>query len=124
MPPPPFGIHLAQIERKPYRIQIEATCKRTPQMLPRCLSFMFDEEAKKQVRARPGDEKPGAEFKLLSFDIERHYDEDNNIRKVARATILDQRSERRLCSSMESAATTLVLRPSFVPTKMLALILN
>ena len=53
---------------------------------------MFDEEAQKQVLARPGEEKPEAEFKLLSFDIERLYDEDNNIQKIAKATILDQRS--------------------------------
>jgi hypothetical protein len=53
---------------------------------------LFNEEAQKQVRVRPGDEKLDAEFKLLSFDIERLRDKDKNIQKIARATILDQRS--------------------------------
>ena len=53
---------------------------------------MFNEEVQKQVRVRPGDEKTDAEFKVLSFDIERLRDVDNNIQKIARATILDLRS--------------------------------
>jgi hypothetical protein len=91
-PPSPFGIYLAQIERKPYRIQIEGYMQEDPTDASKTLLLMFNEEAQKQVLARPGEEKPEAEFKLLSFDIERLYDEDNNIQKIARATILDQRS--------------------------------
>ena len=56
------------------------------------LLLMFNEEVQKQVRVRPGDEKTDAEFKVLSFDIERLRDVDNNIQKIARATILDLRS--------------------------------
>ena len=92
VPPPPFGVYLAQIERKPYRIQIEGYMQEDPTDASKSLLLMFDEEAQKQVRLRPGDEKPEAEFRLLSFDIERLYDEDNNIQKIARATILDQRT--------------------------------
>ncbi len=92
VPPPPFGIYLVQIERKPYRIQIEGYMQEDPTDASKVLLLMFDEEAQKQVLARPGEEKPEAEFKLLSFDIERLYDEDNNIQKIAKATILDQRS--------------------------------
>lgn len=88
----PFGIYLAQIERKSYRIQIEGYMQEDPSDASKTLLLMFNEEAQKQVRVRPGDEKPDAEFKLLSFDIERLRDEDNNIKKIARATILDQRS--------------------------------
>ena len=92
VPPPPFGIYLVQIERKPYRIQIEGYMQEDPTDASKSLLLMFDEEAQKQVLARPGEEKSEAEFKLLSFDIERLYDEDNNIQKIAKATILDQRS--------------------------------
>ena len=56
------------------------------------LVLMFNEETQKQVRVRPGDEMTDAEFKLLSFDIQRLRDEYNNIQKIARAIILDQRS--------------------------------
>ena len=92
VPPPPFGIYLAQIERKVYRIQIEGYMQEDPTDASKSLLLMFDEEAQKQVRARPGDEKPESEFKLLSFDIERLYNEDGIIQKIAKATILDQRS--------------------------------
>ena len=91
-PPSPFGIYLSQIERKPYRIQIEGYMQEDLTDVSKTLVLMFNEEAQKQIFARPGEEKPEAEFKLLSFDIERLYDEDNNIQKIARATILDQRS--------------------------------
>ena len=91
-PPVPFGIYLAGIERKPYRIQLEGYIEEDRSDASKTLLLMFDEEADKQVRARPGDEKPEAEFKLLSFDIERNRDGDNNIEIVARATILDERT--------------------------------
>ena len=91
-PPSPFGIYLSQIERKPYRIQIEGYMQEDLKDASKTLVLMFNEEAQKQIFARPGEEKPEAEFKLLSFDIERLYDEDNNIQKIAKATILDQRS--------------------------------
>lgn len=92
VPPPPFGIYLSKIERKPYRIQIEGYIEEDSSDASKSLLLMFNEEAQKQVRVRPGDEKLEAEFKLLSFDIERLRDADNNIQKIARATILDQRS--------------------------------
>ena len=91
-PPSPFGIYLAKIERKPYRIQIEGYMQEDLTDASKTLLLLFNEEAQKQVRARPGDENPDAEFKLLSFNIERLRDKDKNIQKIARATILDQRS--------------------------------
>lgn len=91
-PPPPFGIYLAEMVRKPYRIQVEGYIEEDRSDPSKTLLLMFDEEAQQQVRARPGDEKPAAEFKLLSFDINRIRDADNNIEVVAKATILDQRT--------------------------------
>tara|TARA_B110001450_G_scaffold142058_1_gene133007 strand:- start:265 stop:1158 length:894 start_codon:yes stop_codon:yes gene_type:complete len=91
-PPSSFGIYLAQIERKPYRIQIQGYMQEDPTDVSKVRLIMFDEEAQKTVLARPGEEKSDAEFKLLSFVVERLRNEDNNIEKVARATILDLRS--------------------------------
>ena len=91
-PPSPFGIYLAQIDQKPYRIQVEGYMQEDPTDASKVRLLMFDEETRKTVFVRPGEEKPDAEFKLLSFDIERLRDENNNIEKIARATILDQRS--------------------------------
>lgn len=92
VPPPPFGVYLSEIQRKPYRIQIEGYIEEDRSDASKSLILFFDEEAQKQVRARPGDEKPEAEFKVLSFNIERLRDAGNNIQKIAKATILDQRS--------------------------------
>ena len=92
VPPPPFGIYLAKIEKEPYRIQIEGYMQEDATDASKTLLLMFNEEVQKQVRVRPGDEKADAEFKVLSFDIERLRDVDNNIQKIARATILDLRS--------------------------------
>lgn len=91
-PPPPFGIYLSEIVRKPYRIQIEGYIEEDRSDSSKTLLLMFDEEAQKQVRLRPGDENADSGFKLLSFDIQRIRDGDNNIEVVAQAKILDQRS--------------------------------
>lgn len=91
-PPVPFGVYLAEIMRKPYRIQLEGYIEEDLSDASKSLLLLFDEEKQQQVRARPGDEKPGSEFKLVSFEIERIRDADNNIQKVATAVILDQRS--------------------------------
>ena len=92
LPPAPFGIYLAKIEKEPYRIQIEGYMQEDATDASKTLLLMFNEEVQKQVRVRPGDEKADAGFKVLSFDIERLRDADNNIQKIARATILDLRS--------------------------------
>ena len=92
VPLAPFGIYLAQIERKLYRIQIEGYMQEDPTDASKVRLLLFDEEAQKTVFARPGEEKPGSEFKLLSFKVERLRDEDNNIEKIGRAILLDQRS--------------------------------
>ena len=94
VPPPPFGIYLAQIERKLYRIQIGgySLSNEDSTDASKALLFMYDEEAQKQVLARVGEEKNEAGFELLSFDIERLYNEDGTIQTIAKATILDLRS--------------------------------
>ena len=92
VPPPPFGIYLARIERKPYRIQIEGSIQEDLTDVSKVRLIMKDEEAQKTVFVRPGEENSDAEFKLLSYDIERLRDENNMPSSVARATILDQRS--------------------------------
>jgi hypothetical protein len=90
-PTPPFGIYLEQIVRKPYRIQLEGYIEEDLSDASKSLLLLYSEEAEKQVRARPGDEKADLEFKLLSFDIER-VREGTNVQKIASAVILDQRS--------------------------------
>ena len=60
---PPFGIYLAKIEKEPYRIQIEGYMQEDATDASKTLLLMFNEEVQKQVRVRPGDEKPTQNLK-------------------------------------------------------------
>lgn len=91
-PKPPFGVYLAEITRQPYRIQFEGYIEEDRDDASKTLLLLFNEETQQQVRARSGDEKPEAEFKVIDFDIQRIRDGDSSIEVVAQATILDQRS--------------------------------
>lgn len=91
-PKPPFDIYLAELARKPYRLQLEGYIEEDRNDASKSLLLMYDEEAEKQVRVRPGQEKPGSEFKLLEFDLERKRDENGNVEISAVALILDQRT--------------------------------
>lgn len=86
-PPPPFGIYLATMENDPYRIQVEGYIEEQDNSL----ILFYDEELKKSVRARIGDEVEASSFKVLDFSIERVVDPSEGIFKIATAKIMDLR---------------------------------
>jgi hypothetical protein len=90
-PKQPIGVYLAELRREPYRIQLEGYINDRSHAAMSLL-LLSNEETGKQVRARVGDEKEDAEFKLLHFGIDRLRDADGNPYKVAKATLLDQRT--------------------------------
>lgn len=118
-PLPPYGVYLEQIVRKTYRIQLEGYIEEDLNDASKSLLLLYSEEAQKQVRARPGDEKADLEFKLLSFDIER-VREGTNIQKTATAVILDQRSGEEVTlrhgETLYDDAVTVVIRSAEDPT--------
>jgi hypothetical protein len=91
-PPVPFGVYLAEIQRKPYRIQIEGYIEEVPGDASKSLLLLYDEERMKSIRSRVDSVVADSEFKVLSFDIERIVDPQEGIYKEATATILDQRT--------------------------------
>lgn len=93
-PPVPYGIYLADIKRNPYRIQIEGYIEEVPGDASKSLILMYDEERAKSIRARVDGVVEDSEFKVLSFSIERVVDPKEGIYKVAKATILDQRTSK------------------------------
>ena len=93
-PPEPFGIFLAEIERKAYRIQIEGYIEEVPGDASKSLVLLYDEEQSKSIRSRVDTAVADSEFKLLSFDIERISAPGEGIYKEATALILDQRTGR------------------------------
>lgn len=92
VPKPPFGIYLAEIMQKPYRIQLEGYIEEDTTDSSKTLLLLFNEEAQKQVRARINDELPELEFKVLDVEVKRVVDESGGIKKVAKAVILDERT--------------------------------
>lgn len=90
-PPEPFGIDLAEISHKLYRIQIQGFSgdRNKPE---ECVLFFFDEERQIRFFIRPGQENAEAEIKVLDFAIDREIDADNVVKVTAIATIEDQRS--------------------------------
>jgi hypothetical protein len=114
LPKPPFGIYLAEMERDPYRIQIEGYIEEDLKDASKSLVLLFDEEQQQQVRARVGDQKAEAEFTLLDFTIERVRDTDGNISKNVNVTLLDQRSGEEVTlkhgERLYNDSTTIILR--------------
>ena len=91
-PPTPFGIYLVSVSRDPYRIQLEGYIEEDRDDPTKNLALFYDEERQRGVRARAGDERPASNFKLLQFTVERIRVSESEIGRVARATILDQRT--------------------------------
>jgi hypothetical protein len=92
-PPPPFGVYLASVERKPYRLQLEGYIEEDLNDASKSLLLFADEEVGASIRARVGQEKPDSQFIVNSFEITRVRDEDNLINKIAKATIKDLRTD-------------------------------
>jgi hypothetical protein len=114
VPAPPFGLYLAEIEREPYRIQLEGYIEEDLSDASKSLLLLFDEDKQKQVRARVGKEKPESEFTLVNFTIDRVKDKDGNTSKIVIATLLDQRSGKEVILThgerLFNDRTTVILR--------------
>lgn len=90
-PAEPFGLYLAEITHKPYRIQIQGFSgdRSKPE---ECVLFFFDEERQIRFFIRPGQENAEAEVEVLDFIIDREIDANNVVKVTAVATIEDKRS--------------------------------
>lgn len=91
VPPQPFGIYLAEMQRKPYRIQLQGYSgdRAKPE---EAVLFLFDEEREERFTMRSGDVNEAAAVEVVDFKIDRRVYGDSNIEVTAIATIRDQRS--------------------------------
>lgn len=109
----PFGLYLADIKREAYRVQLEGYIEEDLSDASKSLLLLFDEETRKQVRVRVGQEKPDSEFKLIDFSIER-VREESSVTKIVKATLLDQRSGEEVVLThgerLYTDSTTIILR--------------
>ena len=87
----PYGLYLAEMEREPYRIQMQGFSgdRDKPE---EAVLFFFDEERQLRFFIREGQTNEESEVEVLDFSIEREIDEDNNVEVTAIATILDKRT--------------------------------
>ncbi|HKK18213.1 MAG TPA: hypothetical protein VJ952_05980 [Opitutales bacterium] len=101
-PEEPFGIYLAEIERKPYRIQMQGYSgdREKPE---EAVLFFFDVERQIRFFIREGQSNEESEVEVLDFRIEREVDADNNISVTAIATILDKRIDEEIELNDEEA---------------------
>jgi hypothetical protein len=90
-PPEPFGIYLATLERKPYRIQLQgySGSRTKPE---EAVLFLFDEERQLKFNIRPGQSNDESEVEVLNFKIDRRVYGNSNVEVIATATILNKRS--------------------------------
>lgn len=113
LPLMPFGVYLAQLENEPYRIQLEGYVEEDFNDPKKSVLLLYDEEKKKQIRARVGESVKEHEFAVYDFTIDRVRD-SNAIFKYAIATILDFRDGRRVFLNHRERkykeSTTVVLR--------------
>ena len=90
---PPLDVYLAEMQRKPYRIQMEGYIEEDLKDATKSLLLLYDEETGRNVRARVGEKKDEADFKLLDFSIKRLRDEQGNPYKLPQAVLLDLRTD-------------------------------
>lgn len=90
-PPEPFGIFLAEMERQPYRIQMQGFSgdRSKPE---EAVLFFYDEERGLRFFIREGQTNAESEIEVLNFTIDRQIYNQSNVEVTAIATILDQRS--------------------------------
>jgi len=89
--PEPFGIYLASMQRKLFRIQMQGYSG-TRDKPEEAVIFLYDEERQQRFSIRPGQANEEAGVKVANFRIDRKIYNDSNVEVVATATILDQRS--------------------------------
>lgn len=93
--PQPFGIYLAQMEQKPFRIQLQGYSgdRAKPEA---AVIFLFDEERQERFNIRSGGVNEAAAVEVVDFKIDRRVYGSSHIEVTAIATILDQRSGNRV----------------------------
>lgn len=93
VPPEPFGIYLAQMQRKVFRIQMQGYSG-SRERSQEAVIFFFDEERQLRVTLRPGQSNEEAAMEVIDFKIERQIYNSSNVEVIATATIIDKRTGR------------------------------
>ena len=90
--PVPFGVYLTQLEKIPYRIQLEGYIEEDRSDASKSLILLYNEETERSIRTRVGRRELGAEIEVIEFRIDRLRDANGNPYKEVFAVINDQRS--------------------------------
>lgn len=90
--PTPFGVKLTQLEKLPYRIQLEGYIEEDRSDASKSLIMLYNEETERSIRTRVGRRELGAEIEVIEFRIDRLRDANGNPYTQVFAVINDQRS--------------------------------
>ena len=90
--PVPFGVKLVNLEKIPYRIQLEGYVEEDFSDASKSLILLYDEETKRSIRTRVGRRELAAEIEVIEFRIDRLRDLNGNPYKEVFVVINDQRS--------------------------------
>lgn len=91
VPPAPFGIYLADMQRKLFRIQMQGYSGSRDKPEEAAI-FLYDEERQLRFIIQTGQTNEEADVEVVDFKIDRRVYGDSNVEVVATATILDRRS--------------------------------
>lgn len=90
--PEPFGIYLAEMERKPYRIQMQGFSVNR-EKTEEAVLFFYDEDRQLRFFIKEGQTNEESDVEVLDFTIKREIDaEKGEVEITAIARILDKRS--------------------------------
>tara|TARA_B110000003_G_C16629026_1_gene525940 strand:+ start:841 stop:1725 length:885 start_codon:yes stop_codon:yes gene_type:complete len=90
--PVPFGVTLVNLEKIPYRIQLEGYIEEDPMDASKSLLLLYNEETDRSLRTRVGRLESAAEIEVIEFNIKRLRDANGNPYKEVFAQIKDLRS--------------------------------
>ena len=90
--PPPFDLHLVEMHRLRYRIQLEGYIEEDFSDPSKRLFLFYDIEAKKSLRLRTSGHSDESEFEVRSLEVSSPtIHEDGSLVRIASAVILDRR---------------------------------
>lgn len=90
--PVAFGVKLANLEKIPYRIQLEGYIEEDPMDASKSLLLLYNEETRRSIRTRVGRSESVAEIEVIEFKIDRLRDANGNPYKEVFAVLNDQRT--------------------------------
>ena len=94
VPVGPFGIQLVDIERDPYRLQLEGFVEEDRDDQSKTTILLYSVEDGKCLRLKPGASDKSYGFEILDWEVDRNFDDDSNTELIAWLRLQDNFTNR------------------------------